>query len=110
MAGILTIDIFGLPQCIDRRSIDRRSIDLRFIDFQYIDDPSTDDPSTDDPSTILLAEFYNIDPHFIDRSGTSTAGFFAPKIDDYYKTCRVLAIFSRQLLPGPDLLQAYFWG
>jgi hypothetical protein len=65
----------GLPQCVDRRSVDRRSVDRRSVDFQFIDDPSTDDPSTDDPSTNLLAEFYNIDPQFIDRSGTSTAGF-----------------------------------
>jgi hypothetical protein len=83
---LLTI-VLAPPQCVDRQSVDRQS-----IDYQFIDDPSTDDPSTDDPSTILLAEFYNIDPQFIDRSGTSTAGFL------------------RQLLPGPDLLQAYFWG
>jgi hypothetical protein len=69
---------FGLPQSIDRRSVDRRSVNRRSVDYHIIDDPSTDDPSTNDPSTdnpstILLAEFYNIDPQFIDRSGTSTA-------------------------------------
>jgi hypothetical protein len=53
---LLTI-VLAPPQCVDRQSVDRRS-----IDYQFIDDPSTDDPSTDDPSTILLAEFYNIDP------------------------------------------------
>jgi hypothetical protein len=39
------------------------------------DDTSTDDTSTDDTLTTLLAEFYNIDPQYIDYSGTSTAEF-----------------------------------
>jgi hypothetical protein len=65
---LLRCKFIGLPQ-----SIDRRSVDYHIIDDPSTDDPSTDDPSTDNPSTILLAEFYNIDPQFIDRSGTSTA-------------------------------------
>jgi hypothetical protein len=65
--------VFGLPQYIDRRYIDPQYIDPQYIDFQYIDDTSTDDISTPNTSTNVLAKFYNIDPQYIDRSGTSTA-------------------------------------
>jgi hypothetical protein len=78
---------------------------------------STDDSSTDDWSTDDWLNFKNrrlidrrlIDQRLIDQWIDRPPINRHPRLIDLFMG-RILAIFSRQLLPGPDLLQAYFWG